>query len=321
MNSIEMDKLLQQALKLYDLQQPRPTHIRHNENMTYQITDMDKKYLLRIHKAIDGFLSTSYSDYSHMELVQSEIDIISSLKRSKVLVQTPISGLNGNIVQTISNNIPVTMIEWIEGETIEKTGTTKELYFNAGKMMAEMHLFFALNKADHINRYSYDQMILPKIAIGVEDAARLEILKLDTTKTLLSTLDEMRRRFDELDNIQDKHIIHGDLNTSNVIIDEKGHITPIDFGLCGYGHFYMDINIFNGDMKFSCDLIEGYKSVRNCEIIPRYMELHAVLGIILFIGAQYRRATKDMDWFPGKVDEWCSGIFTPFINQTSIITI
>jgi Ser/Thr protein kinase RdoA (MazF antagonist) len=117
MDNITTEKMLYQALKLYDLKQPETEFIRHNENITYKITDIDKKYLLRIHKPIEGFSPNTLTDYSHSELISSEIEIISALKNGTDLsVQTPISGLDGNFVQTILNNIPVTLLEWVEGE-------------------------------------------------------------------------------------------------------------------------------------------------------------------------------------------------------------
>jgi len=110
----------------------------------------------------------------------------------------------------------------------------------------------------------------------------------------------------------------------NVIIAASGRLTPIDFSLCGYSHFYMDIsstygmNCYDGRMR---QIVEGYRSVRNREINPRYIEPYHALGILLFIACQYERA-RDWDWFPGHMDNyWCKGIFQPLANTTPFIEI
>ena len=322
MDNTTTEKMLHQALKLYDLTQPEAEFIRHNENITYMINDIDKKYLLRIHKPADGFLPNNYADYSRDELIQNEIEIILSLKNGTNLnMQTPVTGLNGNFVQTVSDNIPVTLLEWVEGKTVQAVETTPELLFNGGKMIAEMHSFFISTTAINYKRYNYDQTILSKIAEGVENGARMNIIKREQVIIISAALDEMRIRFDELDNLQEKHIIHADLSKSNMIVDRNGRLTPIDFSLCGYGHFYMDINMFNNDIRFSHDIIEGYKSVRKCEITPYFMEPYVALGMLLFIGCQYERAAKDMDWIPEMIKNRCCDVFEPLANKTNFIKI
>jgi hypothetical protein len=51
------------------------------------------------------------------------------------------------------------------------------------------------------------------------------------------------------------------------------------------------------------------------------MEPYVILGIVLFIGCQYKRATTDMEWFPDSIERWCRDIFTPFVEKTDFITI
>ncbi|MCL2773127.1 MAG: phosphotransferase [Oscillospiraceae bacterium] len=324
MEIITTDEILHQALKLYNLKQPVAEFIRHSENMTYKITDINKKYLLRIHKSVTGLCSNIYTNYSRNELIQNEIELILDLKNNTNLsVQTPIRGLNGNFVQTISDNsdnIPVTMLEWVEGELVRITGTTPELLFNGGKMIAEMHSFFSSQAQMNNNykRYSYDQTILPIIADEIEDMAHHNIVNLEQSKIIFAALDEMRVRFDELDNMQEKHIIHADLTQNDVVVDKNGLLTPIDFGICGYGHFYMDINLFNGSFTLSHDVIEGYKSVRNCEIIPYFMEPYIVLGFLLFIRLN---AQREKEWNPSfePIEEWCRDIFKPLADKINFV--
>jgi Ser/Thr protein kinase RdoA (MazF antagonist) len=241
----DLEHLLSEALGLYILKQPKAELIRHNENMTYKITDADKKYVLRIHKRVEGFSTDIHGmSFSHMELVQGELNIISALKNgADILVQTPVYGLNGILVQSLSDGTPVTLLEWIEGQTVENAGMTPEILRNSGKLMAKIHSFFSqCNEIEKkYSRYSYDQSTLTHIADKIESAARVEAISNEQAHIILNALDEARRRFDELDAIQEKQIIHADLGKSNVIVGPDGQLTPIDFSLCGYSHFYMDI--------------------------------------------------------------------------------
>ena len=317
--------ILSEALSLYSLKQPQAEFIRHNENMTYKITGIDGQYILRIHKPIEGFSPDPYNmDYSRDDLIQNELDIISALKNGTDLsMQTPVYGINGGLVQILTDGTPVTLLKWVEGQTVESAGMTTEILKDSGKLMAQMHTFFS-QKAEldkrHI-RYNYDQTILPRIAGRIDNAARAGIVKHEQVRTILRSLDEMRRRFDELDNIQEKHIVHADLGKSNVIIGTDGQLTPIDFSLCGYSHLYMDmggIYGLNHNDEGRRHIIEGYKSVRKCEINPRYIEPYLAMGVVLFIACQYERA-KGWDWFPGNMERWCRDIFGPLADNTEFI--
>ncbi|MCL2771851.1 MAG: phosphotransferase [Oscillospiraceae bacterium] len=321
------EQFLNQALKFYDFKHPHAELLRHSENMTYKITDAEKKYMLRIHKSIEGF---SYDflnkGYSRIEMVQAELEIISSLKNGTNLpIQMPVYGINGDLVQTFSDNTPVTLLEWVEGQTLENIIMTPKILIKSGKLMAEIHSFFykktELNKL--YKRYNFDQSILPKIAERIENAMRIRAITEKQADIIIKSLYEIQRRLDELDNMQEKHIVHADLGKSNVIMGVDGHLAPIDFGLCGYSHFYMDIagiyglNHVDGDSK---SMIEEYKRVRKCEINPRYIEAYFAFIIILFLSSQYEMA-KEWEWFPNKMDWWCRDIFKPLVNKTNFIFI
>ena len=320
------DKLIE-ALGLYCVEKPKAELIRHNENMTYKITDIDRHYVLRIHKPVEGFSPELYNvDQSRKELIKNELDIICALKAGTDLpIQTPIRGINGDLVQVLTDGTPVTLLEWVDGQTVESAGLKPDILKDSGILMAKMHTFFSQKEelGKRYIRYNYDQTILPRLAERIESAARTDIVKYEQARTILRALDETRQRFDELDNMQDKYIVHADLGKSNVIIGADGRLTPIDFSLCGYSHFYMDIggiyglNHNDGGRR---QIIEGYKTVRNYEINPRYVEPYFALGVVLFIACQYERA-KDWDWFSGNMERWRRDIFQPLADKTAFISI
>ena len=57
--------MIHEALNCYDFKNPDVELLRHNENMTYKVTDVEKSYVLRIHKPSEGF---------NLELLRSDVD-------------------------------------------------------------------------------------------------------------------------------------------------------------------------------------------------------------------------------------------------------
>lgn len=64
--------------------------------------------------------------------------------------------------------------------------------------------------------------------------------------------------------------MHGDLNLSNILIDENNHITGIiDFGFAGYGNKYFDIARVlsrNCPDTFKEEIIKNYENVSNSKL-------------------------------------------------------
>lgn len=72
--------MIEEAIRNYNFIHPEILFIRHNENMTYEITDGDNKYLLRIHKAAVGLdFKMYYGDTSRQLFIESEIKLLNKL--------------------------------------------------------------------------------------------------------------------------------------------------------------------------------------------------------------------------------------------------
>lgn len=64
-------------------------------------------------------------------------------------------------------------------------------------------------------------------------------------------------------------LVHGDLNSSNIIIDENNHISAvIDFGFGGFGNPYFDIARIIGRCpeNFKEEIVKSYKDISNTKI-------------------------------------------------------
>ncbi len=318
---------VEEALALYTLTAPNAVLIRHNENITYKVTDAydGKLYLLRIHRPIDGFSTGIYRPSESLPVyIQSELEIISALKSgTDIMMQTPVAGKNGTVVTAFSDGTPVTLLQWVNGETLEHTEMTQDVLSKIGKTISGIHQFFAQKGAAHYTRYRYDQSILPLIIARLESAVKSDVITGEQGQTVISAVHEMGRRFDALDKIQAKHIVHSDLSKSNLLLNVEGNITPIDFSLCGYSHFYQDLGGLFASIEKDNDrrcLIDSYKTYRNIAVEPYYIEPYFALQVILFIASQYERASE-WDWYSGAMDRWCSDIFKPLIKKTAFLLV
>jgi len=197
--------ITEQALSLYNLKQPQADFIHHNENMTYKITDAGKAYVLRVHKPVEGFSVDIFdTNHSKIERIQSELEIISGLRNNTTIpMQAPVAGTNGSLVQTLADSTPITLLEWVTGETVNNIEMTPDILKDSGKMIGEMHSFLS-SAGKAYTRPAYDQSLLLRIAERIENAAYLEIIKPEQARIIEKALGEMRKRFDELDTMYER---------------------------------------------------------------------------------------------------------------------
>ena len=82
-------------------------------------------------------------------------------------------------------------------------------------------------------------------------------------------LDENDKKFWNYDEFIKKEnicLVHGDFNSSNIIIDKNNHISAIiDFGFAGYGNKYFDIARIIGRLpeNYKNGIIRNYEKISN----------------------------------------------------------
>jgi Ser/Thr protein kinase RdoA (MazF antagonist) len=317
---------VKEALSFYDFRNPEAILIRHNENETYKLTDgfSGDQYVMRIHRPIEGFSLGLFGEGGHTpNYLKGEINILTELKsHTSIPVQTPIKNQSDSFVTLLSDQTPVTVFRWVEGDTLEEHELTDELAYKVGEMTARMHQQFRQMASSHkIVRYSYDRALLPRIAERIQNAHAQNFLTEEHSGQILSALKAIDRRMAELDLLPNhKGIVHSDLSKSNLILHDN-QITPIDFCLSGYSYYYMDLgSLFSHFTKRSeqNSILEGYQSVIGEEIALKYIEPFNVLQILLFISCQYEKAGRE-DWFRGAVDRWCNDYFIPLHMNTPFL--
>jgi len=314
-----MKHKLSQSLAQYNLKSPKASLIRHNENATYKITDSNKTYVLRIHQPTDGFsLEMLHAGFSKLSLIQNEVQIIDDLsKNTDILLQRPVYNLQGSTVSVLTCGTPATLLEWVEGETLDQAAITDELLFAIGRTVATMHEYLATCNQKYA-RFSYDQSLLPHISEAIRLATASNVIAEPQAQTIHSAIAEIAHRLDRLDRTgAKKHIVHSDLYKSNIIQNNR-MIAPIDFSLCGYSHFYLDIAALLSHCETENDkqnLLAGYQSICKSEINPYFIEPYSALESLLFLACQHERSSE-WDWWDKVVEDACEKEFKPLAART-----
>lgn len=78
--------------------------------------------------------------------------------------------------------------------------------------------------------------------------------------------DKVFWKYNEFEKKDHNCLVHGDLNSSNILLDENNHISAvIDFGFGGFGNKYFDIARIIGrcPKEFKNEIIESYEKLSN----------------------------------------------------------
>jgi len=314
--------MIQQALALFRLDGAEYELIRHNENMTYKVTAQGKSYLLRIHQPTRGFELIGQPDATERRArIESEMALLAALHAGgDVPVQRPVACGKGSLTAALPDGVCVTLLEWIEGAPLDCVEITPAILRRVGQMTARLHRFFEGYTAP-FEGYRYTQAMLPFIMRQIEEGAGAQVFTAPQAQAIEAALDEIRRRFDKLDQTHQKHAVHADLDKSNLLLEPEGNIAPIDFGLCGISHFLMDLGGLFGTFSQDAqrvELLRGYQDERGCAVNPYDIEPYFALQVMLFIACQHRRA-GGWDWFGAAMERWCREIFTPLAQHTPFL--
>lgn len=305
--------IINEAVKHYNFSDCKFELIRHNENMTYKITNDNKNYILRIHKPVKGFnLDFLRNGKGQNELIESEIKILEYLsEKSSINTQHVIKNMNGNSITVLDNGLLVTVLEWINGETLENVDITNEIAFKIGIMIGKIHNAFS--EIGTLNRYEYDERLLLKMISECDEALIKKHLDERQADIIKNTLEFMRNYI--LKSKKQYVLVHADLSKSNLIYNDN-EIIPIDFSLSGYSLPEMDLaSVFSNinDDKLNEEILNGYISTCNDEVDMKGIDIFFCFQILLFIISQHDKFGKE-SWFLEKVNEWCEEKFKPLIS-------
>ena len=304
--------MLVEALMNYDFKHPEAELIRHNENMTYMVKDDNQRYLLRIHKAVEGLdLSQGCGEVQRQTLINSEIKLLNKLQTvGNLNMQRPIKNKSGEYITYLQNGDPVTLLSWLDGEDLQKTNITDDLAYKIGQSIGRLHN--AMSKISCSDRYCYDKVFVDMVSEDIMKAYELKHILERNYRQMQDALSRIRRT---LINERDQFIlVHADLSKSN-LINSYGEICPIDFSLSGYGLAEMDLSDMNWtlhDEKFTPSLFAGYEFVTGHVINQSFINVFTALYPIAYTASHHNKLHGE-EKFVQVLDRWCDTILTPFI--------
>jgi Ser/Thr protein kinase RdoA (MazF antagonist) len=300
--------MIEEALSLYDFTSPEIEFIRHNENITYAITDCDKKYLLRIHKAAEGLnFSFQCGETPRIIFINSEIELLLNIcSNLEIEFQRPLINKTGQYVSCLSSGDFVTVLSWVGGQDMRSLEMSDDTVYRIGQMIGTLHNI--TSGLPSLARYYYDENMINRILIETENAYVLNHIAERFYNPIREYLLYLREFLQERK--EDFILIHADLSKANLIYNE-GNITPIDFSLSGYSLPEMDLadmlSSLNND-KLRPFLIDGYNSISKHRANQLHIEIYEAFSVILYIAYHHNKLSNNIDSFNIKLDRWCNSI-------------
>jgi Ser/Thr protein kinase RdoA (MazF antagonist) len=315
---MNLEPKLLEALSLYQLNDSFAELIRHNENATWKVTDGGKAYVLRIHKPREGFSQSIFPQNKEAAL-RGELRILAELHaQGDIPVQIPVENLKGDTLTKLNGGEYATLLTWLEGSTLDNTETTPELMHEVGRMTAFMHnCFQTCSELPTSAGHDYDKMLMDRMTGKFQDMEQANIISPNYVQGMTGCLLEIKRRMAELDRMDHMFgVVHSDLSKSNMLLCGRS-VAPIDFGLWGYGYFYMDLGSLAAHYTEpwqQAAIFEGYESVTNTRVIRRYVDPFICLGILLYV-CTFGESVYMEEWFQGALERWTNTFFLPILGK------
>jgi Ser/Thr protein kinase RdoA (MazF antagonist) len=275
------------ALRHYSLVDPVAEFLRFNENLTFRVTAAAgrDRYLLRIHKsATSNFLVQSPAT------LEGELLWLEALARdTDVAVQKPVRSRRRLPVTTIAPigeplPLPCTLLQWIEGETFnQEAANARLLAQRLGELIARLH-----NHASGwtipagFTRVTYGPEFLQRTVSLLKPGVELGLFRAEDLAILSRTTDEILSAISALG--RDRQVwgpIHGDLQGHNILVHGE-QVRPIDFSLCGFGHYLFDLGVTLSSLRpdLQGSVLDSYRKHR---ALPadhrRLIEAFALFGM------------------------------------------
>jgi Ser/Thr protein kinase RdoA (MazF antagonist) len=314
----------------YNISKPQIHFIRHNENITYKITDglNSKSYLLRIHTPITkGLTGVQHT----LEGLNSEIQLLQYLNGNQSLkAQRPVSNYKGQyVVPYIHQDIPspcyATLLEWIEGSTLTlKEDNLEDIVFAIGEKLAVFHEASRLFKPEKgFVRPVYDMKRLETAIRDLYYGVEAGIFSLEQYQLMQKTADMVMKYTKDLDTSDNAWgIVHADIQCGNIVI-HNGEPCFIDFCLSGYSYYLFDLGsaatILEAPLRNT--LFRGYASKTSFSFNDiKYIEC-MVFADIFISYMLFIYDVKYKDWLREKIETLCSDICSKFVEGEEVFYI
>jgi len=322
-------KIIGEILKDYDIHDPSIAFIRHNENMTYKVTDdaNGMAYLLRIHKAVISNMSGVQHTYEGLNAEMSLLQQLQERMDLDVRVPTPVRNIKGEWVTFVTDDgkvVHCTLLNWIEGKDMQQNETIpKEHIIHFGEQVGNLHQFSrsAGMGMSHVR---------PAYAGIAQNELMLKRLKLGVSMGIFSTEDinTLNYYFESLNSSLENYsmtgstwgIIHADINKGNLLVSEQG-LALIDFCLFGFGYYLYDVG--GSILSLKADerdyFITGYTSKAGAISVEdmRRLEGFMMLSILGYYAFHLENEDRH-SWMRERMPIFCKTYCLPYLNNQSI---
>ncbi|AIQ21272.1 hypothetical protein H70357_34735 [Paenibacillus sp. FSL H7-0357] len=321
---MDYTKCFKEVLLKYSFIDPFVELIRHNENITYKVTEKHSgdTYLLRMHKPITKNMQGVHNT---REAVQSELEyLLAWSSHSELPVQIPVPNLNGELVTTVvieHEEVHCSVLKWIFGEIMSKQDLKSEGTVRTfGTRIAHLHQFsMRYQQGSSFIRPEYEiewtNTMLAKLRSGEE----MGIIATKDFYILENTISLINDRIKILSKTMETWgFIHADINYSNLILTPKG-ISFIDFGLSGSGYYAMDIAmgalLTEGELRNA--LLAGYTTIISRKIDTEQLEGFMFLVIFAYYSFLMSNQDKHM-WIRKQMPDLIENYCKPFLNGETV---
>jgi len=269
-----------QALAEYALEPAEVVFLGQGENLTFQVSQAGgKRYLLRLHLPSGGAFSPQRC---RPQAIRSELAWLDALGQERDLtIPQPVRGWNGELVGSVHNPfagsqengrsiLPVSLLGWVEGEPVGLEGGSTQAAPPATMVQTAQRLGVLLRRLqDHGRRWRAPEWFLrpsygaeffagvaaalaPGLVQGVVRATDLAVIRATVALAWELVAAGQGRQ-------ESWGLIHNDLHPGNVILQGE-KLCPIDFSLCGFGPYWLDLGASLGSLPHGLRraFLDGY---------------------------------------------------------------
>ncbi|SEO04488.1 phosphotransferase enzyme family protein [Paenibacillus sp. OV219] len=319
------DQLAMEVISQYRITDPELAFIRHNENLTYKVSDKadGKSYLLRIHNPVTAGLSGIQHT---LKGLQSEVTLLQELHRnSELQVQVPIANLSNEYVSVTKLEDTLcyaTLLTWIEGPILTaEDSDNKEIAYKLGEQLALLHQFTrTFTATGQFERPIYNaekvDFTVNELKYGVEN----EVFSLELYEIIVQVSAVVKDQLKLLDTQKKTWgIIHSDIQLNNVVMS-NGIPCFIDYCLSGFGYYLFDIGSATTVLKSGVrdSFLEGYASkaaftADSLRIVEGLIIMDVLLCYTFFI-----RDPERNGWIKEHAEKACDKIWKPFLEGKEV---
>lgn len=326
-NREQLFRMAENALSQFPVEEYRLSFLGHSDNLTFRVeTAQQELFLLRIHLPV----LPNYRGFQPEEsAISAELTWLDALcNEGGVDVQRPVAtrsaGWVGHIVQEQGRSVPVTLLTWLPGEHFSPAAPGSEVLAERfGVLVAKLHNFSVAWKApEGFDRPRYDTKFFRRQMKHLSRGFDHDIISEPDARQLQATSRAILRIIDDLpQTAQYLGLVHADLHVGNFLVDGS-RIIPIDFSLCGFGHYLFDLSVcvsggLKGELRES--FLAGYQSLRPLEPGDRrVIEAYALAGRLSYFSSQMVNPTE-RSWLQRRLPQVIQNDCARFLAGESII--